>query len=214
LHNSNIPDPVVITLREQILSWLAQNVPPSRVKHILGVEQMARDLACHYQLDADKAAQAGLMHDLAKYFKPEKLLEMARAEGMELNEVDISNPHLLHADASAIVARNTFGIQDAEILDAIANHTLGRPQMSQLSCIVFLADALEPGRGDNPELERLRTLSRTDIYQAVWQSCDYSLKFLLSRRLLIHPRTIATRNWALEKSMNKSEVKSQKSEVC
>jgi predicted HD superfamily hydrolase involved in NAD metabolism len=186
------------------------------VKHILGVEQMAHDLARHYQLDVTKAAQAGLMHDLAKYFKPEKLLEMAQQEKMELTEVDITNPHLLHADASAIVARDTFGIQDAEILEAIANHTLGKPQMSQLSCIVFLADALEPGRGDSPELEMLRELSRKDLYQAVWQSCDYSLKFLLSRRLLIHPRTIATRNWALEKSMNKSErpfKTSQKSEV-
>ncbi|PSB01016.1 phosphohydrolase [Merismopedia glauca CCAP 1448/3] len=191
-------------MREQVLSWLAQNVPTSRVKHILGVEQMAQELAYHYQLDATKAAQAGLMHDLAKYFKPEKLLQMAQKEGMQLNEVDISNPHLLHADVSAIVARETFGIEDLEILEAIANHTLGKPHMSQLSCIVFLADSLEPGRGDSPELEKLRKLSRENLHQAVWQSCDYSLKFLLSRRLLIHPRTIATRNWALEMSTNQT----------
>lgn len=193
-----------MTLRERVLPWLAEQVPPSRVKHILGVEQMAKDLALHYHLDANKAAKAGLMHDLAKYFKSEKLLEMARAERMELNEVDLSNPHLLHADASAIVARETFGIEDAEVLAAIADHTLGRPYMSQLSCIVFLADALEPGRGDSPELEKLRQLSREDLYQAVWQTCDYSLKFLLSKRLLIHPRTIQTRNWALEMSKNQT----------
>jgi predicted HD superfamily hydrolase involved in NAD metabolism len=197
LQHSNISNSTATTLREQVLSWLAENVPASRVKHILGVEQMAKDLALHYQLDADKAAQAGLMHDLAKYFPPERILEMVQKEGIELNEVDINNPHLLHADASAIVARETFKIEDAEILDAIANHTLGRPQMSLLSCIVFLADSLEPGRGNNPELEKLRQLSRENLYQAVWQSCDYSLKFLLSRRLTIHPRTIQTRNWAL-----------------
>ena len=68
-------------MRAKILAWLTENVPPKRIQHILGVEQMAIELATHYQLDVDKAAQAGLMHDLAKYFKPQRLLELARAEG-------------------------------------------------------------------------------------------------------------------------------------
>lgn len=52
-----------------------------RVFHILRVEEMSVDLAVYYNLDRDKAAMAGLMHDLAKYFKPQQLLEMARADG-------------------------------------------------------------------------------------------------------------------------------------
>jgi HD superfamily phosphohydrolase YqeK len=57
---------------------------------------MAIELATHYQLDPNIAAQAGLMHDLAKYFKPQRLLELARAEGLPIDEVDIAAPHLLH----------------------------------------------------------------------------------------------------------------------
>lgn len=189
--------------REQVLTWLAANVPPQRIKHILGVEQMAIDLATHYQVDKQKAAIAGLMHDLAKYFKPQKLLEMAQAEGLEIDPVSAATPHLLHADVSAIVARDTFNVTDTEVLDAIANHTLGRPQMNELSCIIFLADTLEPSRGNTPQLEHLRKICYQNLDRAIWHTCDYSLKFLLETHCLIHPRTIATRNWFLQKAQNK-----------
>ncbi len=186
--------------RKKILAWLADQVPAKRIQHILGVEQMAAELAQHHHLDVEKAAQAGLMHDLAKYYKPQTLLEMATAAGLPLDEVDVATPHLLHADVSAIVAREEFNVTDAEILQAIADHTLGRPGMSPMSCIVFLADTLEAGRGDTPELQSLRQLSYQNLYQAVWRTCDYSLQYLLATRCLIHPRTIRTRNWAMSMS--------------
>ncbi|NJK75520.1 MAG: HD domain-containing protein [Richelia sp. CSU_2_1] len=190
--------------RESVLTWLDHRVPAARIKHILGVEQTAGDLARLYGLDEAKARTAGLLHDLAKYFKPQLLLQMAQAEGLELDSVLIAHPHLLHADASAIVARDEFGTIDREILDAIANHTLGRPNMSQLSCTVFVADAIEPSRGNSPELEILRRASLQNLHAAVWQVSDYSLKYLLETRCYIHPRTVLTRNWALQMARSKA----------
>ncbi|HEY9665673.1 MAG TPA: bis(5'-nucleosyl)-tetraphosphatase (symmetrical) YqeK [Coleofasciculaceae cyanobacterium] len=192
-------------MRDRVLSWLADNVPASRLQHILGVEQMSAQLARHYHLDVEKAAMAGLMHDLAKYFKPNVLLQMARDAGIELDPVFEAVPHLLHADVSAIVARDQFGVQDKATLQAIALHTLGCPGMSSLSCVVFLADSLEPSRGNTSELEQLRQVSFSNLYKAVWLTCDYSLKFLLDSRCLVHPRTILTRNWALGMSSQKPE---------
>jgi predicted HD superfamily hydrolase involved in NAD metabolism len=193
-------------MRQKVLAWLAENVPSSRINHILRVEQMAVELAQHYQLDREKAATAGLMHDLAKYFQSKKLLQMAELAGLEIDEVMVASPHLLHADVSAIVARESFGVQDEEVLQAIANHTLGRPGMSPLSCIVFLADTLEPGRGDSAELEALRKTSFANLERAVWLTCDYTFKFLLESPSLIHPRAIATRNWFLQKSKTKQPI--------
>lgn len=192
-------------IRDRVLTWLASNVPTSRLQHILGVEQMSIELARHYHLDVESAARSGLMHDLAKYFKPDQLLQMARSEGIEIDPVCEAHPHLLHADVSAIVAKKQFGIQDEAVLEAIALHTLGRPGMSPLSCVVFLADSLEPSRGDTPELETLRHVSRQDLYKALWLTCDYSLKFLLQSRCPIHPRTILTRNWALSMASQKTQ---------
>ena len=137
------------------------------------------------------------MHDLAKFFPPPKLLEMAKKEYNEIDSVCLSNPHLLHADVSAMVARDTFGITDEDILSAIRNHTLGTPEMSELSCIVFIADALEPNRGNTPELEKMREISWKNLYKSVQQTCEYSLKYLIHTNKTIHPRAILTRNWAL-----------------
>ena len=181
-------------MREKVLTYLSQNLPQERVNHILRVEKTAVELAAIYDLDRQAAATAGLMHDLAKCFKPQILLDMARQEGLVLDEILSANPHLLHADVGAIVARDTFGVENQQVLEAIASHTLGSSDMSPLSCVVFLADSLEPGRGDTDSLQALRQISRENIDRAVYLTCDYTLKKLLESPRLIHPRLIATRN--------------------
>lgn len=195
--------------RQTILDWLTEHVPSSRIHHILGVEDMAIALAKHHNLDQERAAQAGLMHDLAKYFKPKRLLRMAKAEGLPIDAVLEANPHLLHADVGAIVARDEFGVRDPEVLAAIANHTLGQPGMSPLSCIVFLADTLEAGRGDTPDLQKLRQTCYESLDHALWMTCDYSLQYIISKRQLIHPRTIMTRNWFLQKAVSRQDNTAQ-----
>ncbi|MEB3339148.1 MAG: bis(5'-nucleosyl)-tetraphosphatase (symmetrical) YqeK [Leptolyngbyaceae bacterium] len=186
--------------RAKVLTWLTNHLPAERLSHVLRVEQTAVELAQHYHLNWEQAAQAGLMHDLAKCWKPSQLLAVAQAEAWELDPVEKANPHLLHAAVGAIVAKTEFGVQDQAVLQAISNHTLGRPGMSLLSCVVFLADSLEPGRGNTPELETLRQASWHNLYQGVALVADYSLKHLIHTRRLIHPRTVLTRNWALQLS--------------
>ncbi len=187
-------------MRDRVLTWLDANVPAKRLRHILGVEEFAAALARHYQLPVEKAAQAGLLHDLAKYFKPERLLAIAQREGWQLDPILAANPRLLHADASAVVARDEFGVSDPEILAAIRNHTLGEPGMSDLSCAVYVADALEPGRGDSPELAAMRQTCWQNLAQTVWLVADDGLQHLLNKQRPIHPRTVLTRNWALERA--------------
>ena len=188
------------SLRKRTLVWLKNNVSPKRLQHILGVEQTCIDLARCHQIDEQQAAQAGLMHDLAKFFPPKKLLKMAQHEGITIDSICYNHPHLLHAEVSAIVARKEFGIKDTEVLEAIRNHTLGFPEMSLLSCLVFVADAIEPHRGDHPELNLLRQIATTNLYQCVQKTSDYSIKYLMGSNKVIHPRTILTRNWALAKT--------------
>ena len=192
-----------VSQRHHVISWLEENVSQHRLEHILGVEQTCIDLARCHQLNEKKAAQAGLMHDLAKFFPPKKLLKIAEEEKIEIDEICLKSPHLLHADVSAVIAQQEFGIKDPKILRAIANHTLGTPGMSRLSCVVFIADALEPNRGNSEELNELRAVAKENLYKCVQQTSDYSLKYLVSQQKVIHPRTISTRNWALAKAKNK-----------
>lgn len=190
-------------MRDRIISWLRQNVDHHRLKHILGVEETCITLARYHQLDQQQAAQAGLMHDLAKFFPPRKLLRLATEAKIPVDEFCLNQPHLLHAEVSALVAQQEFAVNDPEILTAIGNHTLGAPQMSQLSCLVFIADVLEPNRGDNERLEKMRAIATKNLYKCVQQTSDYSLEYLLSKQKIIHPRTVLTRNWAMSKNKTK-----------
>lgn len=187
-------------MRDRVISWLKQNVSDHRLQHILGVEETSIALARRHQLNERQAALAGLMHDLAKFFPPQKLLKIATEAKIPVDEVCFNYPHLLHADVGAVVARREFNVDDPEILAAISNHTLGAPEMSQLSCVVFVADVLEPNRGDNAELAAMREVAGKNLYKCVRQTSDYSLKYLLSKQKIIHPRTVLTRNWAQAKT--------------
>lgn len=192
-------------MRDRIISWLRQNVSPHRLQHILGVEETCITLARCHQLDEQQAAQAGLMHDLAKFFPPKKLLRLATEAKIPVDEFCLSQPHLLHADIGALIAQQEFAVNDPEILAAIANHTLGAPHMSRLSCLVFIADVLEPNRGDNERLAQMRHLASKNLYKCVQQTSEYSLEYLLSKQKIIHPRTVLTRNWAVTKIKQNSD---------
>ena len=184
-------------MRQKVIRWLNKNVSEKRLKHILGVEEMSIQLAKQHDCDTQLAAQAGLMHDLAKFFSPQKLLSIAQHNNLALDPITQKHPHLIHADVSAIIAQTQFGINNPLILDAISNHTLGQPEMSKLSCIVFIADKLESNRGDTLKLNEMRKISYENLYKSLTMVCDHSLSHLLKYNQLIHPRTILTRNWAL-----------------
>ena len=78
----------------------------------------------------------------------------------------------------AYIARKEFDILDEDILNAIIWHTTGRPDMSLLEKIIFVADYIEPSRRPIPELNLIRQLAFTDINQAVIKILENTLKYL------------------------------------
>lgn len=181
-----------------VLIWLEAHVSPKRLDHILGVEKTAHALALHYREDAQKAAWAGLLHDLAKHFPPRKLLAEAQRFGLVVDPVCQKNPHLLHADIGAALAQELFGETDAQVLQAIANHTLGNPEMDRLSQILYLADWIEPMR-KGPEVDHLRTLAWDNLEEATMLGCFYVLEDLSKNGQPVHPRTQCTYDWLAQK---------------
>lgn len=116
------------------------------------------------------------MHDLAKCFEPQRLLHMAPEEGLVLDQFFSPSPHLLHADVSAIVTRDTFGVREPQVLNPIAHRTLSKPSMSKLSHLLFLADTLEPEKHKTASLQALRQVSRENIHPALYLIYNYTLK--------------------------------------
>ena len=142
------------------LSWLREQVrpymKPKRLPHVEGVEAMAVRLAERWGEDAHTAAEAGILHDITKALSPEKQLKLCEKYGIILDIAERETPALLHARTGAALSRELFGISD-EIYGAIRWHTTGRPAMSRLEKILYLADYVEPTR-DFDGVEKLRAL--------------------------------------------------------
>jgi predicted HD superfamily hydrolase involved in NAD metabolism len=117
-----------------------------RYGHSVRVARCAETLARRHGVDSRKARLAGMLHDLARLYTPERLLADSKARGFAIDPAEREHPMLLHARLGAAIARESFGIEDPEVLSAIEKHTTGAEVMSPLDCVVYLADTLEPNR--------------------------------------------------------------------
>lgn len=117
-----------------------------RYEHSIRVAQAAETLARLHGVDAEKAYLAGMLHDLARLYSAERLIAESEVRGFSMSDAERDHPTLLHARLGAALAREAFGIEDAEVLSAIEKHTTGDAVMSPLDCVVYLADSLEPNR--------------------------------------------------------------------
>ncbi len=176
---------------EQIKHWLKENLSEERYSHTLGTAQCAKELAQQLGFDSEKAYYAGLLHDCAKCFTNEKLLEIIK-ENLDVDECELMNYKTLHAPVSAYIAERQFGVSDKEILSAIRWHTLGRIDMTDFEKLIFLADKIEPNTRDKNYSERLRTYLREDngLNKALLECYRSTIKSLVERNLKICPVTI------------------------
>ena len=125
-----------------------------------------------------KAEIAGLLHDCAKCMDNDKKIRICNKNQISYSKIEAENPYLLHGKVGAYIARKEFDILDEDILNAITWHTTGRPDMSLLEKIIFVADYIEPSRRPIPELNLIRQLAFTDIDQAVIKILENTLKYL------------------------------------
>lgn len=104
------------------------------------------ELSLRFGAPGYKAYFAGISHDLAREWAPERLIERAQQDGEPLSEIEEKRPVLLHGRAAAVALQEEFGITDREILEAVRHHTLGGPGLSNLARVLYVADYIEPGR--------------------------------------------------------------------
>lgn len=157
---------------------LKKNMDESRYEHTLGVMYTSVALAMRYECDLDKALLAGLMHDCAKCMPNAKKLKMAEKHGLEITEIEQKNPFMLHAKVGALLAEKKYDIEDPEVLSAIRWHTTGKPDMTLLEKIVYVADYIEPKRDKAPNLKEIRKLAFVDLDRALLRILEDTLNYL------------------------------------
>lgn len=175
-----------------------ERLSPKRYGHTLRVAETAEDLARVHGIDPQRARLAALLHDAARELSPDEFLALARNWGLPIWEPERENPKLLHGPVAAELARREIGVEDGEVLDAIREHTTGRPGMGPLSLVLYVADKIEPAR-DYPSVGRLRRLAREDLRGAAAESLRRSIAHNEERGRPTHPTSIETLAW-LEKA--------------
>lgn len=152
----------------------------SRYEHTLGVEFTAAAMAMRYGADIEKAELAGLLHDCAKCIDDEDKLDECKKYGIEITDVEKRNPFLIHSKLGAFHAKHLYEIEDEEILSAIRFHSTGKPDMTMLEKIIFIADYIEPARDKAPNLKEIRQMAFMDIDEAMYMILKDTLDYLNS----------------------------------
>ena len=171
---------------------LKKELDPERYAHTIGVAYMAAALAMRYETNVQQAQVAGLLHDCAKCIPNNKKIALCQKYNIQMTEIEIENPFLLHAKLGAFLAMDKYGITDKEITSAILNHTTGKPNMSLLDKIIFVADYIEPQRKKQPNLAEVRKLAFIDLDQALFRILEDTLAFLSTSSSKIDPMTEKT----------------------
>jgi len=161
---------VPVSVRRYLL--VRNKVGEKRFEHTKRVIDLASEMAERFGVSRYKAALAALLHDYCK----------DPAGGVE-NDIN-------HGDMAAAAAASDFYIYDEDILNAIRYHTTGRAGMSELECIIFLADTVEPGRTYN-SITQLRETCLDDLNKGTYTVLVELKKYLRQKGLTVSADTEA-----------------------
>lgn len=178
--------------RIEALRIVKKQLTDHRYEHTIGVMETAILLAKKYGVDEKKAEISAIFHDYAKFRPKEEMRNIIVEEQMPSQLLDY-NSELWHAPVGAFLVRKEVGITEVDILDAIKYHTSGRPGMTQLEKVIYLADYIEPGR-HFPGVDEVRELAKSDLDLALIKSMQNTIVFLMKKNQPIYPDTFHTYN--------------------
>lgn len=176
---------------------LASRVSKKRLKHIEGVAETAQALARAYGVDERKAYLAGLLHDWDKGFDDDGIRQRAVELGID-GEIDPlvmqEMPQVLHGPTAARALEREYPDIPADVIVAIRNHTTASVDADDLEKVLYIADAIEPGRRFEAACD-LRAMvgeaSLDDLFFAVYRFWTIAL---LERGRTLHPDTMTIYN--------------------
>ncbi len=157
---------------------LKKYMDEERFIHTQGVMYTACALAMCHNADINQARLAGLLHDCAKCIPNSKKLKICQKENIPVSAAEEASPDLLHAKLGVYISKEKYGVTDREVRQAIRYHTTGRPEMTLLEKIIYIADYIEPGRDKAPNLPTVRRLAFQDLDETMYVILKDTLEYL------------------------------------
>lgn len=173
---------------------MAKILKPKRYLHVLGVQFTSAALAMKYHANVEQAQLAGLLHDCAKYLDDTMQLMECKNNHIQITDVEARVPALLHSKVGAYYAKTLYGVEDEEVLNAILYHTTGRPGMTLLEKILYVADYIEPSRPKDKMqgLEEVRAIAFEDLDRAVVMVAQNTLAYVTSGNGAVDETSVQT----------------------
>jgi len=182
----------------KIRKAMEKSMDNKRYEHTLGVAYTAAALAMQHGADINNTLIAGYLHDCAKQLSDEKKLHFCEKHNISITDAENLNPSLLHAKVGGFIAMETYKVDDGDIINAILNHTTGRPEMSVLEKIIFIADYIEPGRKSAPNLAEIRKMAFTNLDKTMLMILGDTLAYLKTTGTAIDQKTQMTYDYYLK----------------
>lgn len=142
---------------------------------------------------------AALCHDLARLVDPSDIVSELKSRGLDPDSVGFVTPILLHGFLSAEIAKEKFGIDDGEILDAVRWHATGRDEMTDLEKVIYVADKIEETR-DYPGVEELRNVVVEDFQTGFQRVVASVIEYVVARSQPLDYNSVDAWNRAIRDS--------------
>jgi len=176
----------------QVVAAAAGKLPPwarisaKRRRHVRRVVELLAtwaDVAAVSPEERTRWLAAGWLHDALKDADNRTLKRFLGKGDRKLPAA------VLHGPAAAAALRGE-GVEDEELLRAIAFHSLGHPDFGRTGKILYAADFLEPGReNDRVWRKKLRARMPGKLDPVVQEIVRARIEYLLRKGRSIRPET-------------------------
>ncbi len=146
-------------LIEKIKKYAKSALKEKRFEHSVRVAETAAFMCGLFGYDKGVGYLAGLSHDICKNMEDSEILSLASEDGNSISEIEKNKPSLLHGRAAAVLLQKKFSVKSPNVIQAVANHTLGGADLCPLAKIIYVADKVEPGRPQSTEEYRKKLFS-------------------------------------------------------
>ncbi|MFI3229740.1 MAG: bis(5'-nucleosyl)-tetraphosphatase (symmetrical) YqeK, partial [Bacillota bacterium] len=165
-----------------VVEYLKSKLTERTYNHSVRTAIFALKYANILGLSYEKVFLASLLHDVAKNIK--------------FSESDYPNTNnsVKHQYHARILLENELHITDDDIIDAVEFHTTGKPNMSTLGKLVYVADKLEEHR-DYPSVNTLRSTVDADFDRGFAMVVKNQLEFLKNSTQSIDSLTMQCALW-------------------
>lgn len=172
-----------------------------RYYHTIGVIEMALTLNNVHKLNISqkKIILASAFHDIAKLLDKKTMWDILSKYYTSELELLKDYPQIWHSFVGEICAKEKYGIDDIEVLNAIKYHTTGHKDMTKLEKVVFVSDYIEKITRKEQVMIETRKIAFKSLDQAVIKILENTILYLRQNKKKVYYLTNETYNYYLVK---------------